>query len=266
MFEEHDRHELAAKAIDRHDRIDWVWRGFRLFLLLAAILAAIFSIAAVRSCEFLEYQRPRGASSNSAIVPTEYRNMTYATLGIYRFSPEGGTCIGYNEPIVPFSLKTARAGAVLGALLGCFAVLLLLVEFLFCRFWCSRTVIVWTYLAAIICQAISFSPFAGRLCHPEKNISAYFCGIDMGAIWSIVAMGLYLLCSIMACLTPHGKPLMRLVREMEKRQVRDPCCCSKSPQYRPRGVDLTLSLTHSFFISLLICSQGSLSGAGSSGE
>lgn len=217
---------------------DWVSRFVRIFHLVVAIIALVFSIMTLLSCDFLEYEFPPpiGASDVDIIDSSSNTNSSSAlpdgvdrtpTFGLFKENPTGSVCTQYGDDHDPFAAHTAsRLASAIATILGILALLLLLVEFLCCRFWCSRLIVILLLMVAGISQAFTLVLFLAEPCG-GRNGDKYVCSLSQGGIESIVAAALFLLEAILTCCTPKSIPLLRVMRDMERLSVRDPClfCC-----------------------------------------
>jgi len=221
---------------------DWVSRFVRILHLMVAIIALVFSILTLLSCDFMEYEFPppigasdvdiidSGSNTNSSSALPEGVEPPYRTptFGLFKENPTGLVCTQYEDDHDPFPAHIAsRLASAIATILGILALLLLLVEFLCCRFWCSRLIVIIILMVAGISQAFTLVLFLAEPCG-GRNGDKYVCSLSQGGIESIVAAALFLLEAILTCCTPKSIPLLRVMRDMERLSVRDPClCCCK---------------------------------------
>ena len=154
---------------------------------------------------------------------------TSSTLGLYRYDPQdiSGGCRKYelSGSNLGKSFQTARACGILAAIFGSHALLMILVEFLCCRFWCSRNLIIIMLLLACITEALTTVIMLNNACLENKN-APYLCEMHRDSVLAFVASGLYLLSTFLSCLIPRSVPLVRVLLDSDKHSTTvDPCCC-----------------------------------------
>ena len=234
---------------------DWVSRFMRILHLAVAISALVFSLLALLSCDFLEHEYPPSLGSSDAYSDTNGRqgDIVFAqgsdmnnnstsiqpedidlavpigrptpTFGLFKQNPTGQVCTEYDRSLDPYPAMTAsRLCAGIATILGILALLLLLVEFLCCRYPCSRLIVIIILMIASISQAFTLVLFLAEPCD-GRNGDKYLCSFSQGGIWSMVAAGLFLVEATLTCCTPKSVPLLRVMRDMERLSVRDPCLC-----------------------------------------
>ena len=123
---------------------DWVSRFVRILHLIVAIIALVFSILTLLSCDFLEYEFPppigasdvdiidSGSNTNGSSALPEGVEPPYRTptFGLFKENPTGLVCTAYDDDHDPFTAHTAsRLASAIATILGILALLLLLVEF-----------------------------------------------------------------------------------------------------------------------------------------
>ena len=231
-----------------HNDVDGCSRVVQLLYLCIACIAVVFSVMAATSCDFLEYVWPPDGQPPVGVPISS--NMTSAdivgtpVMGLWRHSPSGsGFCVRYDHSIVDVtpSLRGSRLMAVIGGAAGGIALLLLLVELLCCRFWCSRMFIGLLFLIAAVGQALTLCLYLGEVCDGRKG-DKYLCNVGGGTIWTIVATVLYMICSLMACATPKATPVVRILLHTEALSVVDPCCCCCQGRTRDEVLEEQTSL------------------------
>lgn len=156
---------------------DWTARILRIFLFTMSMTAFVFSVLVFQSCAFMDYSmeplEPDSSKPRDYLQFWRYNDNnetttsldTSATLGLYRYSPNNvSACIEYGIAVddLPTGFQAARIGSTLGILCGAAAGFLMLVEFICCRFWCSRVIIVFLVLFASIFQLVTFALFAAE--------------------------------------------------------------------------------------------------------
>jgi hypothetical protein len=161
---------FLSKAL-QNKGTDWTARLLRIMLLMsAAFIACIFSILCVLSCSFITYTVPPGFISTSTAESHPFYwdenageddPVTFASLGLYRFNPNGIGCQDYtfDDSDAPRGVWSARLGGVGAFNLGTLGCLLLLLECMGCRFWCNRVTAAFTFLGAFILQCFTFMMF-----------------------------------------------------------------------------------------------------------
>ena len=164
------------------------------------------------------------------------------TFGLFKQNPTGQVCTEYDRSLDPYPAMTAsRLCAGIATILAILALLLLLIEFLCCRFWCSRLIVIIILMIASISQAFTLALFLAEPCG-GRNGDKYLCSFSQGGIWSMVAAGLFLVEAILTCCTPKSVPLLRVVRDMERLSVRDPCFCCCEGRTREEVLEEQASL------------------------
>lgn len=148
-----------------------------------------------------------------------------AKFGILQWSPDASGCRKY-ENITELSgaYLAARVGGVSAAVFGSIAVLILFVELVCCRFICSRVLISFLLLLAVVGQGLTFLFYATNICLSKSYVS-YACGFEIGTLLSVIAVIFFFVAAIMACPTPKPKPLIRYMVEQDwNKKDSDPCC------------------------------------------
>eukprot|EP00542_Grammatophora_oceanica_P010362 CAMPEP_0194031928 /NCGR_PEP_ID=MMETSP0009_2-20130614/4980_1 /TAXON_ID=210454 /ORGANISM="Grammatophora oceanica, Strain CCMP 410" /LENGTH=214 /DNA_ID=CAMNT_0038672201 /DNA_START=102 /DNA_END=746 /DNA_ORIENTATION=+ len=179
-----------------------IGQGFAVFcrwLFFATTIAAIvLSFMTVGSCHFIEYLDSDGKEQ-------------YA--GLFQFYDRTTkSCVAYDDNFMfDESENAARVSAVLAPLTAFAAVLLVLLEFCCCRFFCSRFLIGFGLMSSLIFQGITLlwldsDQFCGgdimnEILHQEP------CSISHGAIYSAVAVALYFVTGCLIFCTPKPEPM-----------------------------------------------------------
>eukprot|EP00562_Extubocellulus_spinifer_P014205 CAMPEP_0178561082 /NCGR_PEP_ID=MMETSP0697-20121206/11820_1 /TAXON_ID=265572 /ORGANISM="Extubocellulus spinifer, Strain CCMP396" /LENGTH=429 /DNA_ID=CAMNT_0020194361 /DNA_START=152 /DNA_END=1441 /DNA_ORIENTATION=- len=209
---------------------DWCMRFFQFLHFTLAILAFVFSLQSLTSCDFLTYSWPPNGLAPPGVPPdvTAGDLVGSPTQGIWKHNPTGGVCIEYaNEIRAPGpALRASRLCSVIGSAFGAIALLLLLIELTCCRFWCSRVIVMFVFIIACIGQAFTLTLLLGEVCGGRKG-NKYLCDLGNGAKGALVATALYLSAAIFACCIPKSIPILRVMRDMEALSVVDSGCCCK---------------------------------------
>jgi hypothetical protein len=195
-----------------------------MILMITVLVGCIFSLIVLGSCAFMSYDRSVLPNTNSTPSVGRDGNVNIAdlfetggTIGLYKYNPDGLGCTDYDIAghQMPASVRTSRLGGVLGAVLGFLAFFMILLEFVCCRFWCSRVLIVLSLVSAGLIQLMTFFVFSSQACLPLENFG-YRCGLDAGAIWSLVASGVFLLAAFLTCPTPKVSNTMQRIELRER--------------------------------------------------
>jgi len=204
-------------------------------LVVTVIVAASLSIAALTSCEFVSYILVPGNNSTIENIPGG-SGVTSATFGLMNYDPGSTGCRSYEKNARPGTMyRTARVGGMIAALAGVVSLLLVFIELICCRLACSRGILVLLLLAALICQSLTFLMFSTEVCLSTKNRAKYPCDIADGSIYSMIAVGLFLLASLVACPTPKPRPMIKTMMKRERNTENyDPCCYCWSSDYKRR--------------------------------
>lgn len=174
------------------------------------VAGIVFSFLTMLSCEFIVAKSGR-------------------TFGIYQgqISNRTAECVSYSD-IPDFepngSHQTAWICAAVAALCGFIALVLGVIQLLFCNVCCARCCISIPYTAAQICQLLTFLLFNTQVC----TLGSLSCDLGLGGIYSIVAWACYFVASIIMCFTPSPDPLLC---KKKNGKSRDCCeCCGKGDE------------------------------------
>jgi hypothetical protein len=153
-----------------------------------------------------------------------------ATLGLVSWNPESMGCRKYDPSTTNFSpmFQFARVMGVLAPLLGLVAIINISIEVICCRCCCSRCTVTSLFVLMIISQCLTFTLYATNVCISKSN--PYGCRYENGSTFAIVAVISSLICSTLSCVAPKGRPLIRSLMEIDRRNDNDPCCycCRKN--------------------------------------
>lgn len=146
---------------------------FRILLFLAGILAVIFSLLVLSSCDFIEF------AATNATDPNELEGAVLIefSFGMFRYDANDTGCRSFddNDILVDWPIWTGRGSTAVALLCAAAACLLMLVEFVCCRFKFSRCLMTTLFSFAIFGMALAFIMFASDvwyvLLHRNGNVS-----------------------------------------------------------------------------------------------
>lgn len=123
-------------------------------------------------------------------------------------------------------IRIARMGAVLTAFASTIATSFLLLEYCFCRVWCSRVLINSGFILAITGVPLTFLMFTDTRCYPLRT-SEYpgvTCEISEGGRAIAFAGICFIVTLILSCVTPKPIPFVRLADDWQRNGIYDDCC------------------------------------------
>lgn len=216
--------------------VPWI----RVNLIIGAVSAAALSMATLGSCDFAVYQVRPG---NTIPVPAQI-NATSVSFGLVSWDPYNTGCVRYTKDLESTLVLTAQVGGFVGASAGFVVLLILLVEFVCCRFWCSRFFVCLLLILALIGQSLTFLLYASEYCINRAD-SSYPCTFSAGTGLSIASTVLFLFSAIVVCATPKPKPLVKMFMEQERRgHNTDQCCyCFRNKNKKPTDEELPTEQT-----------------------
>jgi hypothetical protein len=131
---------------------------FSLFLLAFALTGFALSLSSFRGCDFFIYDLAPVPTGIEPDVRAGTENITYVKVGLHRYEAEGNGCRKLTDDfdIVDGFFTAARTGNALAILLSLVATILILFEFLCCRFPCSRVLITSLLVSAFFSQSLTF--------------------------------------------------------------------------------------------------------------
>lgn len=162
----------------------------RVLALVIVFIGFIFSMMAAGSCEFIQYSDLDGEEG---------------AFGLFTYTNPAGSCTRYREVVFNITDKTARVGAIGGAIFALVSLLLQLVDILCWRVFCGKCCESCLLLLAMIFQGLTFAAFA------SDNYCLFVrgkCSISNGGIFSIVAFCLYFIGGVVGCFTPEPRPIL----------------------------------------------------------
>jgi hypothetical protein len=198
----------------------------RIIFLIFAVLGFVFSLLSLRGCDFILYRPgvpPPGTSDNRDPF---FQNITTASVGLFKYDPDAEGCRDISDDIADLSWQwtTAQTCAILAFIFGVVALVLALIDFIFCRFPCSRILISFLFIAAFICQILTMLVYTSDLCQPNYHKGQYTCSPELATWLSVVSICLFLFTSILACCIPKPVPVCVRVREQHRKDESDGWC------------------------------------------
>lgn len=131
----------------------------RLLLFCVAILAVVFSLLVAGSCEFVEF-----AATNSTTAEQEPNTVVVEfSFGQFRYDANNQGCqkIDDNSNIPEdWTMWTGRISTAVALICAVISCILILVEFICCRFKFSRCLMVTLFSIGILGMALAFLLFA----------------------------------------------------------------------------------------------------------
>lgn len=137
----------------------------RILFLCIAIGALSCSIACLGKCNFFIYEPRTPPSGVDDTRPDLLRNVTIATVGLFRYDANNEGCrdIPDNFEQLSGGFVAAQVGSSLAVLTGAVGLALILVDLLCCRFPCGRFLISILFLVAFIGQLLGFLVYAAPI-------------------------------------------------------------------------------------------------------
>jgi hypothetical protein len=135
-----------------------------------------------------------------------------------------------NHDQLPTQFRLARLGISIAIIAGLIAALIIVIEFLLCRVFCSRVLINLGSLTAILSIPLTFVMFADSRCNPlavvtnDDGQQVGGCSLGDGAEEALIAGALWLVTFILGCVLPKPQPLVRVIRDMERNDRFAFCC------------------------------------------
>lgn len=186
------------------------------------VLGLSMTSVTASSCSFLQLT----VNPNATEVPM---NLTGVVgVGLLRYDPDGEGCRALPVALrsLGFEQTTARIAIIVALSCGSLALLLTCVELLCCRF-CGARIVELSFLGtAAIAQACTFFLFGSGFCTGDPDLS-YPCQIQSGAYFSLSAVLIYFMSSILICCTKKPKPLF-LDFKLQDKDQQDPCCWKRN--------------------------------------
>lgn len=117
------------------------------------------SLLVVSSCEFVEF-----AATNST-DPNEPGTVVQFSFGQFRYDANNTGCRSMNDDYieVDWTIRSGRVSTFVSLICACAACLIILVEFLCCRFRFSRCLMITLFSIAILGMALGFLMFASDI-------------------------------------------------------------------------------------------------------
>ena len=189
----------------------------RLLLLVVGILAVIFSLLVVASCDFIEFSV--SIPSNTTAPPETVQ----FSFGQFRYEANNSECrsISDNDLNIDWTFWTGRISTAVALICAGTCCLIILVEFVCCRFKFSRCLMITLFSIAILGEAMAFIMFASDVCTSENAQGRrYPCQAGTGSWYAVTAIGLYFIASLSSCFAPRPKPMIARLADDD-----DPCLC-----------------------------------------
>lgn len=219
----------------------------RVFVYIFGFIGIAFSLLTVFSCQFVSYFTLDGAVPNT--LPSPFTLTDTANVGLFRWDNldeevENTGCVYYtNDEINSFdsAFRTAQIVGYVAVICAALALFLGTIEFVCCRFCCSKFFMSFLMIFAMITQALTFAIYtADNLCTNGR-----FCKMQNGAIFSIVAAGCYFVCSIVVCACPKPVPWIKRVSAEDDDTGCLACCCKKKKAPAAEVAENTVPVTDS---------------------
>lgn len=179
----------------------------RLVLFVASILAVVFSLLVVASCDFIEFVATPTNSTDA--TPIEF------SFGQFRYQANNSGClkIDDNDINIDWTFWTGRVSTAIALICAGVACLIILVEFICCRFKFSRCALSTLFSIAILGMALAFLMFASN-------------------VWCVNMHAMNVYYVVLYCGTKSSPCFLQHVRECRRKKIslysRDRilvCCC-----------------------------------------
>lgn len=216
----------------------------RVFVYILGFIGIAFSLLTVFSCQFISYSTIPGAVPNT--LPSPFLVSESASVGLFRWDnkeDDNDSCTYYtNDQINNFdsAFRTAQIVGYVAVLCAGLSLLLATVEFVCCRFCCSKFFLSFLMIFAMITQALTFAIYTtDNVCTAGRS-----CTMQNGAIFSIAAASCYFVCSIIVCTTPKPVPWIKRVKADDDDTGCLACCTKKKEsEEEPETEEKTMPVT-----------------------
>jgi hypothetical protein len=153
----------------------WIDRVKRIYILLLAIAAVVFSVMVVFSCEFFSYRSLNGEPWEGLVPP--FDSLAGASVGLFSYSETiveesiqstfmtDGSCIEYEDPLDVGQndlWRVAQYCSMVAPVAGFLAFAQLILEMIFCRLRGSSLLITLLFFGASGLQGCTFMIFTDR--------------------------------------------------------------------------------------------------------
>eukprot|EP00544_Gedaniella_sp_CCMP2646_P003800 CAMPEP_0202496020 /NCGR_PEP_ID=MMETSP1361-20130828/18674_1 /ASSEMBLY_ACC=CAM_ASM_000849 /TAXON_ID=210615 /ORGANISM="Staurosira complex sp., Strain CCMP2646" /LENGTH=338 /DNA_ID=CAMNT_0049127235 /DNA_START=40 /DNA_END=1053 /DNA_ORIENTATION=+ len=197
----------------------------RLLLLVTGILAVIFSLLVFASCDFVEFSVTTPSNSTDANSTDAPSTTVEFSFGQFRYQANNSECqrLADNDFKIDWTFWTGRISTAVALACAGICCLIILVEFVCCRFKFSRCLMTTLFSIAILGEAMSFIMFASNVCTSENATGRrYPCQAGTGSWYAVTAIGLYFIASLSSCFAPRPKPMIARLEDED-----DPCLCCR---------------------------------------
>lgn len=158
----------------------------RVFFYIFGFIGIAFSLLTVFSCKFLSYTTLSGVVPST--LPSPFTLSDSANVGLFRWDNrdeevEDTGCVYYtNEEFAGFdsAMRTAQIVGYVAVICSALALLLSTIEFVCCRFCCSKFFMSFLMICGMVTQALTFALFTtDNMWYVVQNITTDRRGIEL---------------------------------------------------------------------------------------
>jgi hypothetical protein len=203
----------------------------RSFFYICGFIGLAFSLLVIFSCRFLSYSTIPGTVPST--LPPPFTLSEQANVGLFRWDStdeqlEDTGCVYYtNNEIDNFdsAFRTAQIVGYVSVICVAIALLLSTIEFVCCRFCCSKFFLSFFMICAMVTQSLTFAIWTtDSMCTAGRT-----CEMRIGSFFSIIAACFYFVASVIVCTTPKPTPWIKRIKA-EDDDTGCLVCCTKKQQ------------------------------------